>query len=96
MQPLIQYDLFQETTDDDVQRAEIVALKDSLRGTQKKAFSEIRVLTKIVLDLQNEIDYLKVKMGLACSIEKRLEPLKIDVKKKRGRKSGVINLEKSA
>lgn len=70
MNALIQYDFFTETTDEDVLKAEISALKESHNAVRKKAFAQIGALTKIVLDQQNEIDFLKVKMGLACSVNK--------------------------
>ncbi len=67
----VQFDLFKETTDQDVLKAELEALKESHHAVRKRAFAELRGLQKIVMDQQNEIDYLKVKMGLACTVEQK-------------------------
>lgn len=69
MEAVIQFDLFKETTDSDVLKAEIEALKESHHAVRKRAFAELRGLQKLVMDQQQEIDYLKVKMGLACSLD---------------------------
>lgn len=70
MQALIQLDLFRETTTEDILKARVDALEASHHAVRKKAFAEIRGLTKIVLDQQEQIDYLKVKLNLACPIER--------------------------
>lgn len=68
MEAAIQYDLFKETTDVDVVKAELAALKESHHACRKKLFGLNAALTKMLLDQQNEIDYLKVQMGLACAV----------------------------
>jgi len=62
--------MFQETTEEDMLRAEVAALKESHHAVRKKLFGQVGALTKMVLDQQDQIDYLKVKIGLACQIKK--------------------------
>lgn len=69
----IQFDLFKETTLEDVREARFTALEESHHAVRKKAFAEIRALTKMVLKQQDEIDFLKVKIGLSCYIEREKE-----------------------
>ena len=69
MNAVVQYDLFKETTEEDVLKAELEALIESHHAVRKKAFSEIRALQKMVMDQQQELEYIKVKMGLACTVE---------------------------
>lgn len=66
----IQLDFFKETTDDDVLRAELAALKDSHDKVRRRAFAQIGTLTKMLLDQQQEIDFLKMHAGLCCALEK--------------------------
>jgi hypothetical protein len=72
MQPLIQFDMFKETTSEDILRAEVAALKESHHAVRKRAFAEIGGLRKLLFDQQHEIDYLKVKLGLACAMRERI------------------------
>ena len=71
MNAVVQYDMFKETTSEDVLKAELAALKESHHAVRKKLFGQVGALTKMVLDQQNEIDYLKSQMGLVCLLEKR-------------------------
>jgi hypothetical protein len=63
--------MFRETTDDDVLKAEVAALKESHHAVRKKSFAMINELTKIMLRQQEELDYIKVKMGLTCILERK-------------------------
>lgn len=67
----VQLDFFKETTDQDVLKAEIEALKESHHAVRKKAFAQIGVLTKLLLDQQQEIEFLRMHAGLSCILEKR-------------------------
>ena len=71
MDALIQLDMFKETTSEDILRADLEALKESHSAVRKKAFAEIRGLQKIVMDQQEQIDYLKIKLNLACALPKK-------------------------
>lgn len=71
MNAIVQLDMFKETTSEDVLRAEVEALKESHHAVRKKAFGELRALQKMVLDQQEQIDYLKVKLNLACVVPPR-------------------------
>lgn len=75
MEAQIQYDLFKEMSEVEVLRAELTALKDSHNAVRKRCFAELRGLQKIVMDQQNDIDFLRVKLGLACILEKSDRPL---------------------
>lgn len=66
----VQFDLFEETTEQDVLKADLEELKQSHHAVRKKLFGNISSLSKMVLDQQAEIDFLKVKLGLACSVER--------------------------
>lgn len=67
----VQLDFFKETTDQDVLKAEIEALKESHHAVRKNAFAQIGVLTKLLLDQQQEIEFLRMHAGLSCILEKR-------------------------
>lgn len=69
MNAVVQFDLFEETTKEDVLKAELAALEESHHAVRKSTFARIGALTKMVLDQQDQIDYLKVKLGLACAIQ---------------------------
>ena len=71
MTAIVQLDMFKETTSEDILRAELEALKESHGAVRKRAFAEIRALQKMVMDQQEQIDYLKVKLNLACALPKR-------------------------
>lgn len=70
MNAVVQLDMFRETTSDDVLKAELVLLTESHHAVRKKLFGQVGALTKMVMDQQDQIDFLKVKLGLACQIEK--------------------------
>jgi hypothetical protein len=67
----IQFDLFKETTDVDLVKAELAALKESHHAVRRKLFAQNSALTKMILDQQNELDFIKVKMGLSCFVERK-------------------------
>lgn len=71
MNAILQLDMFKETTSEDILKAELDALKESHHAVRKRAFGEIRALQKMVMDQQQEIDYLKVKLNLACPLPPR-------------------------
>ena len=68
MNAVLQLDMFRETTPEDMLRAQFEALKESHHSVRKRAFAELRGLQKMIIEQQAEIDYLKVKMGLACAV----------------------------
>lgn len=68
MNTVVQLDFFQPTTDEDILKAEIAALRESHHAVRKKLFAQVGALQKMVLDQQEQIDYLKVQTGLACQI----------------------------
>jgi hypothetical protein len=70
MNAVVQLDMFRETTSEDVLKAELMALTESHHAVRKKLFGQVGALSKLVMDQQEQIDYLKVKLGLACQIEK--------------------------
>jgi bacterioferritin (cytochrome b1) len=72
MTAIVQLDMFKETTSEDILKAELEALKESHHAVRKKAFGELRALQKIVMDQQEQIDYLKVKLNLACPLPQKL------------------------
>ena len=71
MQAIVQLDMFRETTELDVLKAEVEALKESHHAVRKRSFAELRALQKLVIDQQAELDYLKVKLNLACALERK-------------------------
>lgn len=71
MNVIVQLDMFKETTSEDILRAEVEALKESHSAVRKKLFAQVGALQKMVLDQQEQIDYLKVKLNLACVIPPR-------------------------
>jgi len=71
MQTAMQYDFFKEVSNEDVLKAELSALKESHDRVRKKTFAQLSELTKMYLRQQEEIEYMKVKMGLCCYIEKK-------------------------
>lgn len=68
MSALVQLDMFKVTTSEDILKARIEALEASHHAVRKKVFPELRALQKVVMDQQQEIDYLKVKLNLACPV----------------------------
>lgn len=70
--------MFKETTSEDILRAELAALKESHHAVRKRAFAEIGGLRKLLFDQQHEIDYLRVKLGLACALQPRVLEKKDD------------------
>ena len=71
MSAQVQMDLFKEISQDDVLAAEISSLKESHHAVRKKSFAMINELTKIMLRQQEELDYIKVKMGLTCIVDRK-------------------------
>jgi len=71
MEPLIQFDMFKETTSEDVLRAELAALRESHHAVRKKCFAQLGELTKLYLRQQEELDYIKVKIGISCILDRR-------------------------
>lgn len=69
MNAVVQLDMFVETKSEDMLRAELEALKASHDAVRRRCFAELRGLQKMALEQQAEIDYLKVKAGLACQIK---------------------------
>lgn len=69
MNAVVQLDMFRETTEEDVLKAELAALEESHHAVRKSTFARIGALTKMVMDQQEQIDFLKVKLGLACSVQ---------------------------
>ena len=74
MSAKIQFDLFKETTPEDILRADLEALKESHHAVRKKLFGQVGALTKMIMDQQEEIDYLKVKLKLTCSLSDKSLP----------------------
>lgn len=66
----IQYDLFETTTEKDVLRADLDELSQSHHAVRKKLFGQISSLSKMVLDQQQQIEFLLVKLNLACPLDK--------------------------
>ena len=77
MSEKIQLDMFRETSDGDVLQAELVALKESHNAVRKKCFAQMGQMMKLILSQQEELDFIKVKMGLSCILEKKDEAEKI-------------------
>ena len=71
MSATIQLDMFRETTESDVLKAELEALKESHHAVRKKSFAQLNALNKLVMDQQQEIDYLRMHLGLSCILETR-------------------------
>ena len=69
MNAVVQLDMFRETTEEDVMKAEMSALTESHHAVRKKLFGQVGALTKMVMDQQEQIDFLKIKLGLACSVQ---------------------------
>jgi len=70
MSAQVQLDLFQETTTQDVMRADLDELAQSHHAVRKKLFGQLGTLSKMVLDQQQQIEYLMAKLNLACPLEK--------------------------
>lgn len=70
MSAQVQLDLFQETTQEDILRADLAELTQSHHAVRKSTFARLGALSKLVMDQQAEIEFLKIKMGLACSLER--------------------------
>lgn len=71
MNAVVQLDMFQETTEEDMLRAEVAALKESHDKVRKSTFARLGALTKLVLDQQDQIDYLKMKLNLLCPLQSK-------------------------
>lgn len=68
----IQFDMFRETTSVDLLQAEISSMKESNDKVRRKLFAQNGAMMKIILQQQEELDYLKMKMGLTCMLEKKI------------------------
>lgn len=65
----VQFDLFKETTDVDVMKAEIEHLKESIGNVRRGIFARHNEMAKLIISQQEELDFLKVKLGLACDMK---------------------------
>lgn len=65
----VQFDLFKETTDVDIMKAEVNSLKESLGNVRRGIFARHNEMAKLIMAQQEELDFLKVKLGLACVVE---------------------------
>jgi len=88
MNVVVQLDMFRETTEEDVLNAKLNALEESHHAVRRRAFAEIRQVTTMMLTekerndkqevliayLKEEIEFLKVKLGLACAIQAGKDP----------------------
>jgi hypothetical protein len=64
----IQYDLFRETTDTDLLQGEISSLKESHHAVRRKLFGQQSEMMKMIMRQQEELDFLKVQLGLSCYV----------------------------
>lgn len=69
----VQFDLFKETTDVDIMKAEVESLKESLGNVRRGIFARHNEMAKLILAQQEELDFLKVKLGLACEVKAQSE-----------------------
>ncbi len=60
----VQLDMFSNLTPEDLMRAEIAVLKESQGAVRRKTFAMIGDLTKMVLEMQKQVDALNVKVGI--------------------------------
>ncbi len=70
----IQYDLFRETTDTDLLQGEISSLKESQDKVRRKLFAQNGAMLKMIMQQQEEIEYIKVRLGLSCYVKKECDP----------------------
>ena len=66
----IQYDLFQETTDVDVLKAELKANKDTIDNVRRGLFARHNDMFKLLMQQKEQIEILNEKMGLSCLLNK--------------------------
>lgn len=71
MSAQVQLEFFKEITEVDVLKAEITALKESHNAVRKRVFAQQRDMTTMILRQQEELDYLKMKMGLSCILQSK-------------------------
>jgi len=71
MSAQVQLDFFQETTREDVLKAELDALKESHDKVRKRLFAQVGALSKMVINQQEEIACLRVHVGLNCVVESK-------------------------
>ncbi len=64
----VQLDLFRESKEEDMLKAEIDALKESHHAVRKKLFGQVGALSKLVIDQQEQIDFLKYQLNLASPL----------------------------
>jgi hypothetical protein len=67
----IQLDMFRETTETDVVMTEVTAMKESNDKVRRKLFAQNGAMMKMILQQQEELDYIKMKMGLSCILEQK-------------------------
>lgn len=73
MSAQIQIEMFKESPTTDALQAEIVALRESHDKVRRKLFGQTGDLMKKIMQQQEELDFLKMKMGLSCILEKQNE-----------------------
>lgn len=71
MSAQVQLEFFKETTEADVLKAELVALRESHNAVRRRVFAQQSEMTKMILRQQEELDYLKMKMGLTCIVQNK-------------------------
>jgi len=67
----IQLDMFRENTETDLLQAKFEALAESQGKCRRKLFAQNGAMMKMILQQQEELDYIKMKMGLSCILEKK-------------------------
>lgn len=73
MSAQVQLEMFKEEVDTEVLQIDLNALKESHHAVRKKLFGQQAEIMKIVMRQQEELDYLRMKMGLSCLVGKRSE-----------------------
>jgi len=68
MSAQVQLDIFKEPQDVEKIGEELTALKESHDKVRKKLFGCQGEMMKIIMRQQEELDFLKEKMGLSCII----------------------------
>jgi lactam utilization protein B len=65
----IQYDMFRETTETDLMQAEFSALKESQDKVRRKLFAQNGAMMKLIMQQQEEIEFIKVHLGLSSYVK---------------------------
>lgn len=71
MSAQIQLEMFKEEVDTEALQNDLKSLKESHHAVRKKLFGQQAEIMKLVMRQQEELDYLRMKMGLSCILEKR-------------------------